>query len=412
MTRRNIKNDYHAGHKAYMITLKVEGMVKMLAEFRSATSRGVEDYRLCLLPLGEAMRKAWLTLPERYPNIVIRDSVDEYVIMPEHFHGIVYVAGTMQEHLSEVIRLFKSRVTMSFRKLLITGEPSVKAVGTSNLWLEAYQALNHERKGEVKAWVDRQIEALYSATCRGMEDKPPFKVVGSGGHAKQGFLFSIGYTDSLLLKEDDLDGHRSYIANNPHSRWRRINNRMWLQADRRGIATGVTIKALEGYLRRECSFRDLTEEKLDAVKRMLLYSATSRGMEIVCQSYGNRDLLNRERYKLLPIVSHRKNAAITDIQMTRCLDEARAGAIMVSACISAKEKEIFNAVRDAGYPVVRVEDNGFPEIYHPSQERMELCAEGRLLIVTPWMFHYRHKDENIFVAYCKTMNCVVQALCH
>ena len=28
------------------------------------------------------------------------------------------------------------------------------------------------------------------------------------------------------------------------------------------------------------------------------------------------------------------------------------------------------------------------------------------------MFTYRYKDENILVAYCKTMNCVVQALCH
>lgn len=43
-----------------------------------------------LSPLGEALRKAWLTLPERFPNITIRDRQDEFCIMPEHFHGILF----------------------------------------------------------------------------------------------------------------------------------------------------------------------------------------------------------------------------------------------------------------------------------------------------------------------------------
>lgn len=84
---------------------------------------------------------------------------------------------------------------------------------------------------------------------------------------------------------------------------------------------------------------------------------------------------------------------------------------MVSACISAKEREIIQAIMDAGYPVVRIKDNGFPDLYHPSQESINLCASGLLLLLTPWQYHYRHKDENIYVAYCKTMNCVAQAIC-
>lgn len=41
----------------------------------------------------------------------------------------------------------------------------------------------------------------------------------------------------------------------------------------------------------------------------------------------------------------------------------------------------------------------------------ERCAEGRLLIVTPWVYHYRRKDEGITVMECKAMNCIAQALC-
>lgn len=64
-----------------------------------------------------------------------------------------------------------------------------------------------------------------------------------------------------------------------------------------------------------------------------------------------------------------------------------------------------------GYPVVLIADNGFPEIYHPSAERIEQCAMGKLLIVTPWLYQYRKKEETVSVPFCKTMNCVAQALC-
>jgi hypothetical protein len=64
-----------------------------------------------------------------------------------------------------------------------------------------------------------------------------------------------------------------------------------------------------------------------------------------------------------------------------------------------------------GFPVVLVEDNGFPDRYHPSAERLDCCTEGRLLLVTPWRYRYRPESEAITVAECKTMNCIAQALC-
>ena len=64
-----------------------------------------------------------------------------------------------------------------------------------------------------------------------------------------------------------------------------------------------------------------------------------------------------------------------------------------------------------GYPVVLVQDNGFGERYHPSERLMGLCASGVVLLVTPWRYQYRKADENISVVLCKTMNCVVQAIC-
>lgn len=396
-----------------MLTLKIESMVPLLGRVEScpvtcSSMDTAPSEAVChLTPMGEAMRTAWLTLPQRFPNVSVIDSPEEYVIMPEHFHGIIYVTGYMQEHLSDVVRLFKARVSMSYRQLLIEGQ--VRPVGQAVDWLTAYHALAPAQQSAAQAWIERQLALLYSATGRRtqqQQDAPPFKITPSGHHAKQGFLFATGYTDSLLLDDDNLDGHREYIRLNPQSRLQRTSNRTMLKVNRVPIDTAVTISALEGYLRRECSPRDVTAEKLQSVRSLLLYSAT--GCRIECHSYGDRTLLDR---RLLPIVCHRKDAALFSQQKERCLQAATDGAIMVSAAISIHEREILNAVQAAGYPVIKIEDNGFPEIYHPSQERIDQCDAGKLLIVTPWQYHYRHKDEAIYVAYCKTMNCIAQALC-
>lgn len=42
---------------------------------------------------------------------------------------------------------------------------------------------------------------------------------------------------------------------------------------------------------------------------------------------------------------------------------------------------------------------------------MDDCAASLLLLLTPWDYHFRAHDEHVSVPFCKTMNCVVQAVC-
>ena len=65
----------------------------------------------------------------------------------------------------------------------------------------------------------------------------------------------------------------------------------------------------------------------------------------------------------------------------------------------------------SGFPIIRIEDNGFPEIYHPSAQRMDDCAVGSLLLLTPWAYQFRSHEEGVTIPFCKTMNCVAQAVC-
>ena len=84
---------------------------------------------------------------------------------------------------------------------------------------------------------------------------------------------------------------------------------------------------------------------------------------------------------------------------------------MVSARIAEGEQKIMDEVIALGFPVILVLDNGMPDVYHPSERRIEQCLAEQLLIVSPWQYHYRRAEETISVVECKSMNCVVQALC-
>ena len=190
---------------------------------------------------------------------------------------------------------------------------------------------------------------------------------------------------------------------------------------RRGsIATALTVAALLGYLRRECAPSQATPETLAAIAGRLLTRAGTQmpeapgtlaaGQEILCDSYGDTALLTARR--CLPVVCHRKDKSRFDEQMARCLDEAAAGAVLVSPRIAKGEQAIIDEAIRRGYPVVLVADNGFPDRYHPSAAQLDLCAAGRLLLVTPWLYQYRGRQEAITVPECKTMNCIAQSLCH
>jgi hypothetical protein len=217
-------------------------------------------------------------------------------------------------------------------------------------------------------------------------------------------LFAPGYCDVMPVEARQLETMRAYIADNPRSRWLRTHDRLRLQPQRGTIDTALTLPALRGYLQRECPPHLFTAEIWGQIEGRLL----TAGGRIVCDSYGDYTLL---QHRLLPVVCHRKDASRQREQHQRCLDEAARGAVLVSPRIAKGEQAIIDDAVAHGFPVILIADNGFPAVFHPSSDRLNLCAAGRLLMVTPWCYEYRKKDDAITVAFCKTMNCVAQALC-
>ena len=393
MTRRSSVHDY-SRPGIYHVTLHVaEGLGQPLGAVVGSEdgSAGVK-----LTAIGKAVEHELLTaVTAHYPMV----AVDAYVVMPEHLHFILIVRENIVSrngratHLGQVIGGFKKGCNRAFWAITgqtPPGEPAVTVRGG----LPATSPASLPALGEPAGTACGGFPAASPVAHR-----PP-----SSGSTGRRPLFAYGYCDVMPIDAEQLETQRAYIKDNPRSRWLRSHDRDRLQTQRGGIDTALSPAALRGYLQRECPPALVAPDVLAGIERRLLLADG----KVTCDSYGDRALLRR---RLLPVVCHRRDSSRFTQQKARCLDEAANGAVLVSARIAKGEQDIIDTAVHHGFPVVLIADNGFPAVYHPSGGRTALCAEGRLLLLTPWQYQYRGKNDQVFVPFCKTMNCVTQSLC-
>ena len=473
-TRRDRNNNYHAGRRAYMLTLTVEedaplfGQVSgCLDDYDAAAplhfySPGSQHSPLAgphvrLTELGHAVVQIWQNMKERYSEAIdLHD--DEFVVMPEHLHAIVYVRHSAEKHLSDFEKAFKGCCNAAYRLLLAEGK--VAAVGTARQWLAAFRAASPGKQQEMVLWLEKAYQRALSyraavsspqylsTRSKGTDSAPtpapasspspapssppapvpspapapvgpcprpdigapPIRLNTQGEHGKVGFLFRANYNDKHASSIDKLEEKRFYIRNNPKTRLMRMCNRSRQTVIRQSIDTGISLPALHGYLRRECGPL-ATSERLAALDALLLvqYSSTRSKNTIHLDYYGEASLLTA---LLLPVVCHRRDSRLFERQKALLLDKTQhEKAVLVSARIAKGEQSIMDEALHSGAATVRILLEGFPEKYHPSAAINELCAEGRMLLVSPWQWSYRYSGDTIDPILCKTLNCIAQALC-
>ena len=460
MTRRAAAHDY-TQPGTYHITMHVaEGMGQPLGQIVGDVSvpDGSPDApRTRLSAVGRMVEQELLhSLHDHYPMVTVQD----YVVMPDHLHFLVEVQDKILSirgktlPLGQVIAGFKKGCNKRFWAL--TAQTATENAANTGGQTAAHPAAdpaadpaagtagqnggtagqnsgttgqnggtagqNAGTAGQNSGTAGQNGGTIGAAAGSVQTGFPgalprPYKTPSNGTTGRPP-LFAYGYCDVMPVTPEQLATQRQYIKDNPRSRLLRSLNRAWLSTQRGAVSTALTVSALRGYLVRECPPSLATAEALSANERRLLvapggetagHTVARGGAFIVCDSYGNGGLLTGRG--LLPVVCHRKDKALFAQQKARCLEMAAQGAVLVSARIAKGEQEIIDEAVSHGFPVIIIADNGFPERYHPSTERIALCAAGRLLLITPWQYQYRGKNEQVTVPFCKTMNCVAQALC-
>jgi REP element-mobilizing transposase RayT len=101
----HLKDYDYASEGDYYVTIDV-------LDFKSILGR-VEDKRIILSELGAAVENAWKGLPERFKNITLGD----FIIMPNHMHGIIRIRKKTNKTLHDMVRAFKSISAIAINKI-------------------------------------------------------------------------------------------------------------------------------------------------------------------------------------------------------------------------------------------------------------------------------------------------------
>ena len=445
MHRRMVTHNY-ALPGIYHITLHVaEGTGRQpLGQVEGSLEQPdntLEGPHVILTPIGEMVREELLTSITAHYSMAV---IDSFVIMPEHLHVLIIVkepivsSSGRPTHLGQVIAGFKKGCNRRYWAMTEQGIPTGKPLATLAAPIPAAPVSGGPAaaipipaapvSGGSAAAIPipaAPVSGGPAAAIRVSDGSPVRKRVPSNGTTGRRPLFAGGYCDVMPITAEQLSTQRAYINGNPRSRLLRTSQRATLMPCRGAYVSALTPAALRGYLQRVCLPQHATPAALAEIEcRLLLASSvpsassassmpsgSAAGISspfIALDSYGDRQLLNS---RLLPVVFHYRDKAHFNNQKARCLEEAANGAVLVSARIAPGEQEIMNEAVNHGFPVITIADNGFPERYHPSTERIDRCAEGKLLIVTPWQYQYRGKNEQLTIPFCKAMNCVAQALC-
>ena len=172
-----------------------------------------------------------------------------------------------------------------------------------------------------------------------------------------------------------------------------------------------------GQLRAMIRYVQMNPQRLATKRLMPGFFRVQKGIEIAGRSYdgvGNVALLHEECYDVVHVRSVWVKAAergerkdLRDYMNSRVL-KARKGVVMVSPFISPQEKQVMQVLLDEQRPFILLADNGFREYYKPSDNLFDACAEGRLLILSPWQ--YDAGKRHISRADCMALNAMAEEI--
>ena len=344
MKRRSNINDYHGRH-IYMVTMAVEGRRPLLGTLRGSSSvADGQEGAPCVVPtpLGQEVIRCWELIPQFHHEVRLL----AFQLMPDHFHGILFVQEAMEEHLGQVISGFKAGCNKAYRKLMmVEAVPGV---------VEAVP--QHTRKA-VPQHTEKGGPSAYEAV-------PPLPLPSEHRLKKDdrshGLLFERGYNDLISKSYDMLPRLTTYLHENP----RRLAIR---------------------------------REHLD-------YFRVQFGVTVAGQTYaaiGNRFLLDRPDMERVQL-----SRSLTEDQIAKERDKflamAKTGTVLVSPAISTGEQVVMRTVMDARLPQIFITPWGFNKFSKPGHQYFDACADGRLLLLAPWP----HQNERIPLtrAMCLALN--------
>lgn len=412
--KRNATTNYYEGY--FFITLNTRNYAPILSFItgRPDAPDDAPDAPACeYTELGRKVMAVWQTVPRFHPQVEIIAAE----AMPDHFHGLLRLLPGNRKHLGHLVGSFMGGCTHGY-----------------------WDTLGID-------WRKDRAERL----AKGAHALPPDRDRDHTCSFRGPSLFVRGYNDMEAVTPEQVQTKLRYIREQARRSLIKGTLRDRFLVHRSCTARGWTLDTIRRGLRAD-RFYAHNPDRLEHILRSLLpripmlpaivsaspsaspsvspsaspsaspsvsptaspsaspsasptaspsASSSASSPKPLLSYVGCSALLSAERK--LPLVCHRSDAPFFERQRDAVLRAAREGAVIVSAFVSPKEREIGRLLLMEQLPVIEVCDNGFGERYKPSGKSFYACAENRLVQISPWNYEYC-RDLAVNREVCLVMN--------
>lgn len=396
--KRNATTNYYEGY--FFITLNTRNYAPILSFItgRPDAPDDAPDAPACeYTELGRKVMAVWQTVPRFHPQVEIIAAE----AMPDHFHGLLRLLPGNRKHLGHLVGSFMGGCTHGYWDIL----------GID--------------------WRKDRAERL----AKGAHALPPDRDRDHTCSFRGPSLFVRGYNDMEAVTPEQVQTKLRYIREQARRALIKGTLRDRFLVHRSCTARGWTLDTIRRGLRAD-RFYAHNPDRLEHILLSLLpripmqqaivsaspsaspsasssaspsasptaspsASPTASSPKPLLSYVGCSALLSAERK--LPLVCHRSDAPFFERQRAAVLRAAREGAVIVSAFVSPKEREIGRLLLMEQLPVIEVCDNGFGDRYKPSGKSFYACAENRLVQISPWNYEYC-RDLAVNREVCLVMN--------
>ena len=360
--------DYR-GRAIYHFTLPVEGRYPL---FGTLEGECAETAAVRLNAYGRRVCKMLSGLAQFYKGKGYALKVLAQMVMPDHVHLVIQVLEPLPQSIGAVVRGFKSACTKVYKEEFYdSGENAAEVHGGTRDAAEVHEGDEGnavEVHGGTRGAAEVHGGARDTAEVHGGDEGNAAE--GRGGDegrargdeggapvhfvrifADRGSVWQQDpayYHERILHAPGQLRRMIDYVKDNPRRLWLKTHNPDLFKLHRRTVAAGLSFTSM-----------------------------------------GNHFLLNWPDGQTVEM-SRSANSEQIQERLQSVLAAAHNGAITYTAAISKGEQLIARSLRQQGYPLVVLLNDGFPKegsphvrYYKPGGVYFEACSKGQLLLLEP-----------------------------
>ena len=319
--------DYR-GRAIYHFTLPVEERYPL---FGTLEGESAETAFVRLNPFGRRVCQMLYGLAQFYAGKGFALKVLAQKVMPDHVHLVIQVLEPLPQSIGAVVRGFKSGCTKVYKEMYGSGE---NAAGVHE----------NDEDGRNAAGVNGDGEDGHE---RAAEAPVHFARI----FAKRGSIWqqdAAYYHERILHAPGQLRRMIDYVKDNPRRLWIKSRNPELFRLHRRTEAAGLSFTSMGNHFLLDWPDRQVVEMSRSAINEEV-----------------------QERLRTVLAAAHN-------------------GTVTYTAAISKGEQLIARTLREQGYPLVVLLNDGFPKegspherYYKPGGVYFEACSKGQLLLMEP-----------------------------